>query len=158
MNEVFSDATGAIQFVELLEANGTPNEVNLGGRSVTAMSIAGDEPEGCRGNGGAAGPTPRYNRIAERTGGPVGSICSVADSMSAVIDTVFGPRQDFPLSLPAVNGSIRVFIDGVEVAPTGPAGAVRWTYDLARQRLQFAASGRPEPGAEVVIEYEPACP
>lgn len=32
VNEVFSNADGTIQFVELREANGTPNEVNVGGQ------------------------------------------------------------------------------------------------------------------------------
>ena len=36
VNEVFSNADGTIQFVELREANGTPNEVGVGGHIVSA--------------------------------------------------------------------------------------------------------------------------
>jgi hypothetical protein len=36
VNEVFSDTTGNIQFVELVEANGTPGEVNINGVTVTS--------------------------------------------------------------------------------------------------------------------------
>src|SRR5688572_30547176 len=34
--EVFTNASGTVQFVELREANGTPGEVNLAGRPVVA--------------------------------------------------------------------------------------------------------------------------
>lgn len=36
VNEVFSNADGTIQFVELREANGTPGEINLNGRTVSS--------------------------------------------------------------------------------------------------------------------------
>lgn len=36
VNEVFSDASGSIQFVELVEANGTPNETGVPGHSLTS--------------------------------------------------------------------------------------------------------------------------
>jgi hypothetical protein len=35
VNEVFSDATGTIQFIELVEANGTPGETGVPGHSMT---------------------------------------------------------------------------------------------------------------------------
>lgn len=36
VNEVFSDATGNIQFIELIEANGTPNELGVPGHDMTS--------------------------------------------------------------------------------------------------------------------------
>ena len=36
VNEVFSDSTGQIQFVELWEANGTPGETGVNGQTVTS--------------------------------------------------------------------------------------------------------------------------
>lgn len=36
VNEVFSDVTGQIQFIELREANGTPNEVGVPGHTMTS--------------------------------------------------------------------------------------------------------------------------
>lgn len=39
VNEVFSNADGTIQFVELREANGTAGEVNLAGRPVTGLAF-----------------------------------------------------------------------------------------------------------------------
>jgi hypothetical protein len=36
VNEIFSDSTGNIQFIELVEANGTPNEVGVPGHSMTS--------------------------------------------------------------------------------------------------------------------------
>jgi hypothetical protein len=39
VNEVFSNADGTVQFVELREANGTPGEVNLAGRPVTSDAL-----------------------------------------------------------------------------------------------------------------------
>ena len=38
VNELFSDTTGQIQFVELRESAGASNEINIAGKSVTAMS------------------------------------------------------------------------------------------------------------------------
>ena len=36
VNEVFSDATGQVQFVELVEANGTPGETGVPGHNMTS--------------------------------------------------------------------------------------------------------------------------
>lgn len=36
VNEVFSDATGQVQFVELVEANGTPGETGVPGHTMTS--------------------------------------------------------------------------------------------------------------------------
>ena len=36
INEVFTDATGNIQFIELVEANGTPNETGVAGRTLSS--------------------------------------------------------------------------------------------------------------------------
>jgi hypothetical protein len=36
VNELFSNADGTIQFIELREMNGTPNEVNVGGHMITS--------------------------------------------------------------------------------------------------------------------------
>ena len=38
VNEVFSNASGTIQFVELREGNGTPGEVNINGVTVTSTT------------------------------------------------------------------------------------------------------------------------
>jgi hypothetical protein len=38
VNEVFSDSTGLVQFVELVEANGTPGETGVPGHSMTSSS------------------------------------------------------------------------------------------------------------------------
>jgi len=38
VNEVFSDATGEVQFVELVEANGTPGETGVPGHTLTSDS------------------------------------------------------------------------------------------------------------------------
>lgn len=38
VNEVFSDATGNIQFIELVEANGTPGETGVAGHTMTTNS------------------------------------------------------------------------------------------------------------------------
>ena len=40
VNELFSDTTGNVQFIELWEANGTPNETGVGGHDVTSNSSA----------------------------------------------------------------------------------------------------------------------
>lgn len=36
VSEVFSNADGTIQFIELFEANGTPNEIGLGGHTISS--------------------------------------------------------------------------------------------------------------------------
>ena len=38
VNEVFSDATGTVQFIELVEANGTPGETGVPGHTMTSAA------------------------------------------------------------------------------------------------------------------------
>lgn len=38
VNEVFSDATGSVQFIELVETNGTPNEIGVPGHAMTTVA------------------------------------------------------------------------------------------------------------------------
>lgn len=38
VNEVFSDSTGNVQFIELVEANGTPNETAVPGHTMTSTA------------------------------------------------------------------------------------------------------------------------
>jgi hypothetical protein len=40
VSEVFSNADGTIQFVELVEANGTPGEIAVGGQLIASASLA----------------------------------------------------------------------------------------------------------------------
>ncbi len=96
----------------------------------------------------------RYEALASATGGGIYDLCTdfgaVADALS---EGIFGALGGYPLSQPAVAGSIRVYVDGQEV----PAGAGAWSYDAAENRIVFDAGATPPPGATVVIEYDAAC-
>lgn len=60
VNEVFSNADGTVQFVELWEANGTPGETGVGNGTITS-----DTQSHSFGNGPVTGPTTnKYYLIA----------------------------------------------------------------------------------------------
>ena len=54
-------------------------------------------------------------------------------------------------------GTVRVEVDGVEIAERAPSGQVRWSYDPVSNSVNFAPLAIPEPGSEIVVRYRPDC-
>jgi len=84
VNEVFSNADGTIQFVELREANGTPNETGVGNGSLSSN----EQTAFSFGNGPVAAPTSnKFYLIATQ---------SFADLPGAPVPDVIIPAGKIP--------------------------------------------------------------
>lgn len=116
---------------------------------VTAVVTGGSA--GCVSATGAAARAPRYLDFAGLTGGLAESICSNwSTTLANIGNAAFGLATRFDLSQAAdVSEPIRVFVDGVEVPVSD------WMYDAAEEAIIF--TGPPPEGAEVRVEYTPAC-
>ncbi len=127
--------------------------------AVTFSAITGDAPSGCSGGGGSAQAGLRYVDVAEALGGVFQSICT-ADWNRAVEDlstTALGFRSKFALTQPPVMGTVRVFVDGTEVAAAAGTGTVNWSYAADANSVHFSPFATPQPGAAIRIEYTAEC-
>jgi len=125
----------------------------------TASAIVGDTPGGCSGSGGSAQAGARYVDVANRTGGVFQSICT-ADWSRALEDlstTAFGFKSRFFLTNQPVIGTIRVYVDGVEITEQSMGGTINWTYDYPTNTINFSPFATPEPGASIRVEYVVEC-
>ena len=125
----------------------------------SASAIVGDPGSGCNGAGGEADPGSRYISVAQQTGGVFESICTAdwGQSLETLGLSVFGYRSRFFLTNQPVAGTVRVEVDGVEIAERAPSGQIRWSYDPVSNSVNFAPLAIPEPGSEIVVRYRPDC-
>lgn len=121
--------------------------------AVTFVGFGGDPPSGCDGPGGFAGAAPRPAELASRTGGVFESICTAdyAATASGFSGPLVGERTAFFLRQAPVASSLEVLVDG------SPAARALWTYRPSDRSIRFEGPGLPEPGAELVVRYLPAC-
>ena len=103
--------------------------------------------------------TTLTERKGNQTGGIFESICtqSWADSLQNLGLSVFGYKSRFILSNTPVPGSVKVHVDGVEVAQRAMSGQVRWTYEGTNNSVNFAPLAIPEPGSEIIVRYVAEC-
>ncbi len=122
-----------------------------GGLSVHA--IVGDEPAGCASGIGAASPGTRYLTAAVQTGGYTDSIC--ADDYSEILQRVgldvAGMQDTYALNQVPEPGTIRVWVDGVEIDEREVDG---WGHHPGDNVIIFTGFAVPRAGMEVVAEYE----
>ena len=114
-----------------------------------AHAIIGDPPSGCEDAPYGAG----YYEVADQTGGSFISICSTdwATKITALASLVLSHRV-FALSTLPVEGTIIVYVDGVEVTD--------WVYDADSNSIVFDLDKIPVAGQEIKVEYgvETPCP
>ena len=129
VNEVFSNADGSIQFVELWEANGGATEINVGNGSITS-----DTQSFSFGQGQVAGPTTnKYYLLgtagfAALDGAPTPDAIIPAGSVpffDTTGDTVsFGTYDSFTFGTVPTNGTDSLEKTGITTnSPTNYAGA-----------------------------------
>ncbi|MEO1228377.1 MAG: choice-of-anchor D domain-containing protein [Myxococcota bacterium] len=113
----------------------------------------------CNGPGGSASASGRYLAAAERTGGVFQSICTSdwSRSLEDLSTTAFGFKSRFFMTNQPVISTLKVFIDGSELAQTSSGGTVNWTYDFGTNSVNFAPYATPEPGAQIRVEYSAEC-
>ena len=123
-------------------------------------AVVGDSPDGCDGPGGAALPGGRYIQAAQDSGGVVESICTAnwAQTLENIGLDAFAGFRDFPLSRPAVPGSVHVRVDG-STQPEASCGACGdgWTFYPDSNSIYFGEQIIPAQGALIEIDYTAAC-
>ncbi len=84
------------------------------GAPALASALVGDLPNGCSSSLGAASAAPRYHQAVVRTGGVVGSVCSLdfGPVLAGVAEEAVAFPTQFPLSLMPATGNMQVRIDG----------------------------------------------
>lgn len=119
--------------------------------TIVVHGIGGDDPGGCPG----ADPYTKFADAAAATGGVFLSFCE-ADWTSHMERLAEGFLNDsqvaFSLTSPAIEGSVAVYVDGVEQTEG-------WSYDSASNAVYFDETAPPDDGAEVRAEYrlQPEC-
>lgn len=95
----------------------------------------------------------RYLAIAQATGGAVENICTPdwSNSLKKLSDETFGLKSSFALTKQPVDpAQISVVVNGVPYTSG-------WTYDAARNSVDFAQGFVPPSGALVEITYPLGC-
>lgn len=125
-----------------------------GKTAFTAVAIAGDPPNGCEEQGGRALAAPRLAELADRSGGAFESVCSAdwVATNEALSGAVAGEHRAFFLTQAPDPATLEVSVDGAPLPTTS------WAYRASDRSIRFEPSQIPEPGAEIVIGYLPACP
>ena len=121
VNEVFSNADGTIQFVELREANGTPGETGVGNGSISSL-VQGETHS--FGNGAVTGPTTnKYYLIATQ---------GFADLPGAPTPDEILPPEDVPFFAVAGDRVSFVSYDNFDfqllTVPTNGTDSLNRTY------------------------------
>jgi hypothetical protein len=126
------------------------NVRNRAANDYTTAVITGGAA-GCMSMTGAAAPAYRYEEFANLTGGLSESICGGwASTLTNIGNAAFGLRRIFILSQSVDQTEpISVFVNGTSVPPS------QWSYDPATGAIIFL--NPPTEGAEIRVEYTPAC-
>ena len=138
----------------LLAVKGFRNTNLFSFNAVAGPPFNGDCPEPR-----SADPAPRLRELIARTGGVMQSPCS--DDWSRSLEEIsfsFGFKSRFFLSQQPQQSSIRVFVDGVELAANNDNGTINWTYDFPTNSINFSPFASPPPGASVEVRYVSGCP
>ncbi|MCK6548024.1 choice-of-anchor D domain-containing protein [Myxococcota bacterium] len=139
-------------YVDLLRSLKGP----AGHRHVRVSAISGGVT-GCSSAFGAAYTSASYHAFAARMAGVDESICAIdwVPVIESIGRATFGAGGRFVLASDADPASVRVFVDGVEVASQGAGASPTWTYDVATRTVSFAPLSVPVGAVE--LEYRPTC-
>lgn len=121
----------------------TPNS------TVQANVIVGDEPIGCTGPNGIADVGMGYIPTSSITGGVFVSICAPNYDLALTDlgDLGYGYLRQFNVSS-TMGNIVGVTAGGV------PVPSASWSHDQVNNTLTFEANAAPEPGAEIIVEYD----
>lgn len=110
--------------------------------------VIGGGRDGCESQNGRGFPAPRYHALVEALDGTELSICGDwGTTLSVVGDTVFGLANRFVLARPVD--------DAIPVEVTVDGRALTGGFGIEGQAVVL--DDAPEPGAEIVVRYRPAC-
>jgi len=89
----------------------------------------------------------RYKAVANATGGTIHEITSnFGTALDQIAEQIVSLSQSFTLSAQPIEGSIQVFVDGVE--------SFDWTYDTQLNSIIFDSNSVPESGADIQVRYQ----
>lgn len=121
-------------------------------------AIAGPTTESCRNEEGRflAAPGFRYERFTKIFGGNFLNICE--DDWSPLLTQLgldtFEPEDTWFLSQAADPATVRVFVNGAEVAQSATDG---WTFNFSANAVEFNGTALPPPGARIEVRYDGLC-
>lgn len=129
--------------------------------NISFSVVGGPLPDGCIPAGeelifGAdADAAERYSRLVDLSNGLFESICALdfAPFVEQLATRLSGLRLVFPLSVPPVEATIEVRVDGRVVPMSATNG---WTYSSVERAIIFHGNRIPPPRSEVVIDYDVA--
>jgi hypothetical protein len=89
----------------------------------------------------------RYKEASERTNGVVSNIMDdFADVLLDMGENLVNLLDSFALAAKPVDGSLKVYVNGVETS--------NYTYDSASSSIKFTAGNLPPVGAQVTVKYK----
>jgi hypothetical protein len=98
-------------------------------------------------NNGMTTGGERYKAVANATGGTIHEITSnFGTALDNISEQIVSLSQSFTLSQQPVDGSIQVFVDGVE--------SFDWTYDAQLNAITFDSNSVPDSGADIQVRYQ----
>ncbi len=103
---------------------------------------------------GFSSPGTRYMDLAAASGGAKESICD-ADfkrALTNVRSRVLEVLTEFPLDRAPAVATIRVFVDGVEIAKSDVDG---WSYRESANSIRFHGAAIPKAGARIKVDFDP---
>lgn len=100
----------------------------------------------------AAPAAPRFEAVAQGTGGRVADICdaSYAALLMELVNAAETPQQAFVLTHPPSSE------DDIEVSVDGEV-RTDWTWDAAQGAIVFPGDAIPEPGQRIRVRYRSEC-
>ncbi|HXH30090.1 MAG TPA: hypothetical protein VNJ01_04705 [Bacteriovoracaceae bacterium] len=100
-------------------------------------------------NTGASGISTGYQRYADATAATAGVVSDIREDFHQVLtemgDSIINLLDSFALANNAILGSVRVYVDGLEVS--------NFTYDDASRSVKFDNGYLPPVGSEVKVKY-----
>jgi hypothetical protein len=95
----------------------------------------------------------RYMQLSQATDGVVGSLCGdFGTTMSDISNRIIELTTEFKLNRKPNPATLRVFVDGVEVAASSQNGYV---YDAERLSVRFFGGAVPAAGSRISVQFDP---
>jgi hypothetical protein len=100
-------------------------------------------------NKSGSGITSGYQRYADASSYTAGTVSDIRDdfhrSLSAMGDSIINLLDSFALANTPVDGSLRVYVNGVETTS--------YRYDSSSRSIKFDANSVPAAGSEITVTY-----
>lgn len=148
------ESDNTVNYVGALDALKPP--LPLGDRSWVAhfIGVTSNDPSCQTTDWNYSSPGTRYMSLATSSGGANESICDAnfSRALTNVKSRVLEMLTEFPLDRAPVASTIKVFVDGVEIAKSDANG---WSYRASAQAIRFHGTAIPKAGARIKVTFDP---